>query len=387
MKNRLTSAGYTNWQLTTMIYSTLIGVGVLTLPRTSTQILQQNGWLSPILGGLVAMLSSVAIAKLSDRFPRLTLVQFSPLIWGTDRRNNRIGKWLGLPWILFFLAYMYVITAMTSRVFGEVVVTAVLRDTPLEAIIIAMFLLAFFLCLHDLDVVARVNELLFLVILFPILLIAIASFQKADWNNLLPLSNVSWQQVLKGSLETSFSYQGYEIMLIFYAFALPGAKKVKTGLWGIGLSIMVYTLVVVAGIVVFGDEELQKVTWPTLEIVKTTKVPGLILERLESAFLGVWVAAVFTTIANFYYCFIYGLRQLLGKGIRFQRYAGFFLFIPLFYISLQPQNITELFKVMNTLGYLGLIVSLVIPSLYLLVSIIRGKSTKRPRMEETNDEV
>lgn len=384
---KVTSTGFTNWQLTTLITSTLIGVGVLTLPRTSTEILAQNGWLSPVLGGFIAMLASTIIAKLCDRFPGLTFVQFSPLVWGSNKLNNRIGMWLGLPWVLFFLGYMYTITAMTSRVFGEVVVTAVLRDTPIEAIIIAMFMLALFLCLHEVHVVARVNELLFIVILFPVLIIAIASFQKAEWNNLLPFFTVSWRQVLQGSLETSFSYQGYEIMLMFYAFSLPGSQKVKASIWGIGMSIMVYSLIVLAGIVVFGHEELQKVTWPTLEIVKTTQVPGLILERLESAFLGVWVAAVFTTIANFYYCFIYGLRQLLGRGIRFQRYSAFFLFIPLFFIALRPQNIVELFKVMNIFGYLGLIVSFVIPCLYFLISILRGKGTTQARTEETHDEV
>lgn len=382
MKNKPTSIGYTNWQLTTLVTSTLIGVGVLTLPRTSTQILAWNGWLSPVLGGFIAMFASYVIAKLCDRFPGLTFIEFSPIVWGSNKKNNRIGKWLGLPWVLFFLSYLYLITAMTSRVFGEVVVTAVLRDTPIEAIIITMFLLALFLCLHDLNVVARVNELLILLILFPVLLIALTSFQKADWNNLLPLFTVNWKQLLQGSLETSFSYQGYEIMLIFYAFALPGSKKTKTALWGIGLAIIVYTLIVVSGIAVFGHEELKKLTWPTLELVKTTQVPGLILERLESAFLGVWVAAVFTTIANFYYCFIFGLRQLLGRGMVFQRWSAFILFIPLFFISLRPQNITELFKVMNIFGYLGLLVSFFIPVLYLLVSILRRKSTPPQGQEE-----
>lgn len=367
---------YSYWQQTSLITSTLIGVGVLTLPRTSTEILSQNGWLSPLLGGFVAMFACVMIAKLNDRFPGLSLIQFSPIIWGTER-NKLIGILLSLPWIIFYLGYMYCITAMTTRVFGEVVVTAVLRDTPIEAIIITMFLLALYLCMHDLDVVARVNELLLFLILFPVLIIAIASFQKADWNNLLPFFSVNWKQLIRGSLETSFSYQGYEIMLIFYAYAQPSSNKTKSAIWGIGLAIFVYTLIVVAGIAVFGNDELQKVTWPTLELVKTTQVPGLIMERLESAFLGVWVTAVFTTIANFYYCFIFGLRQLLGRGIVFQRFSAFFLFFPLFFISLRPQNITEIFKVMNLFGYLGLVVSFVIPVLFYLIVLIRGKKTEK----------
>jgi spore germination protein len=370
-KNAKQPANFSNWQQTSMITSMLIGVGVLTLPRSTTEALKEAGWMATILGGLVSLLLFWLMSRLSRRFPGFTLIQFSPLVWGS-RKHVWLGKVLSFPWVFSYLGYLYVVSGMATRVFGEVVVTAVLLETPLEAIVITMFMLAFILCLHDVEVVARVNEILFPLIVFPVLFIAIASFQKADWNNLFPLFRSNWQELLWGTLETSFAYLGYEIMLIYFAFAHPDSNKVRAGFFGIGLTSVIYTLIVLAGITVFGSEELQKLTWPTLELVKTTQVPGLILERLESAFLGVWVAAVFTSVATAYYTFIYGLRQYLGRGMTFQRVSSFILLIPLFYITFIPENIIEIFQVMMYMSWFGLGLNFALPIVYLLVIAVRG---------------
>lgn len=363
---------FTSWQQICLITSTLIGVGVLTLPRTATSRLMEAGWMSPLIGSLGAYFSLWMIAKLSRRFPGLTFVEYSPLIWA-PKGSPRLGKWISFPWIFAYLSFLYVATGMVSRIFGEVVVTSVLLDTPLEVIIITMFLLAFFLSLHEVDVVARVNEILFPLIIVPVLFIAIASFQKADWNYLFPLIRVSGKSVMEGAYEAIYSFSGFEIMLIFFAFTKRNDGKEKAGFFGILITMVVYTLIVVAGIAVFGFEELQRLTWPTLELVKSTEVPGLILERLESAFLAVWVAAVFTTVANSYYAVIYGLRQWFKKGLRFQRVVSGLLFIPLFIITLIPQNVVEIFQISSYMGMANLILNLGVPSVYWIVLALRGR--------------
>lgn len=361
----------TTWQQISFITSTLIGIGVLTLPRTATSTMRESGWLAVMAGAIIPIFSIWMIAWLSKRFAGLTFIQYSEIIWGV-KGIPVLGKIFSFPWIFLFLGFQLVTTAATSRVFGEVVVTAVLLNTPLEVLIISMFLLALVLCFHEVEVVARINELLFPLILFPVLFIALTSFQKAEWNNVLPIFISSWTDLAKGAIETSFSYQGYELMLIFFAFALPETNRARAGFYGIGLAMIVYTLIVLAGIVVFGHDELQRLTWPTLELVKNTQVRILILERLESAFIGVWVAAVFTTVANTYYGFIYGLRQYMGKGMLFQRISAIVMLIPLFYISLIPQNIEQLFKITEYIAYLGIAVTTGIPLVYIIVTLLRG---------------
>jgi spore germination protein len=156
---------------------------------------------------------------------------------------------------------------------------------------------------------------------------------------------------------------------------------------GIAIPGVIYTLIVIAGISVFGKEELALLAWPTLELVKTTEVPGLILERLESAFLGVWVAAVFTTVGNLYYATALTIKQVFRlKGHRLIACA----LLPVFYwLSLKPPNIHVLFKYQSIIGYTGGVLAFLLPACLLLLAILRkrGKSSKDKAINEGEEGV
>ncbi|MFS0555163.1 GerAB/ArcD/ProY family transporter [Brevibacillus sp. 179-C9.3 HS] len=364
------------WQQICLMTSTLIGVGVLTLPRTTSSKLFEAGWIAPMIGSAGAFVSLWLIVKLSKRYPGETFIEYSHKVWGSIRRPW-VGKVFSLPWIGIYLVYLYLSTAIVSRVFGEVVVTSVLLQTPLEVMLITMFLLVLFLCMQEVEVVARVNELLFPFIIFPLLFIALASFQKAEFGNLLPVNHISMRSMVEGVYEGIYSYSGFEIMFVFFAFAHKNTNKELAGFYSLLIIALLYMLIVVAGISVFGYEELQRVTWPTLELVKTTQVPGFILERLESAFLAVWVSAVFTSVANAYYAVVYSLRQLFRKGIRFQRIVAAVLLIPLYFFALIPQNTSEVFQVASLLGLSSLVINLLIPVVYWVAIFIRDMFSRR----------
>lgn len=357
-----------------MIASTLIGIGVLTLPRVTTEFSGNAGWLSAIGGAMLAMLAMFAITKLAKRHPGETIVEYVPALLG-PKRWPIIGLMIGFPIFIIFVVYWGISTTLVARMFGEVVIATVLTKTPLEIIILLMLGTAFVLVMYDEEVLARVNEILLPIIIVPILLIALSSLQSARLDNLLPLFQVSWGSLLKGIAITSFSYLGFEIMTIFFARTEQTGKLMAGSLIGIAIPGIVYTLIALSGIAVFGVEELKLLAWPTLELVKTTAVPGLILERLESAFLGVWVAAVFTTVGNLYYATSIMLQRMFK--LRGHRWIAFAL-LPVFYwLSLLPPNVQKLFEYSRWLNYLGGLLALIIPLILLLLSLARKRNGKR----------
>ncbi|MED4585169.1 endospore germination permease [Brevibacillus choshinensis] len=362
------------WQLTSILISSMIGVGILSLPRSASEKLHEMGWLGPFIGGLIAMFPLIAIVYLSREFPGRTFVEYSPLIIGGER-HQKIGRILCFPWFLVFFSFQFLNAGMVARGFGEVVVTAVLLETPLEAILISLFLIVLFLCMHEIDVVARVNELLFPIMLIPVFLIPYVTLRKADWNNLLPLHLDSWSELFKTGINTFSLYTGYELLMIFCGFAIPGAKIGLATCFSLVFTIISYVLTAAAGIVVFGYEELQNMIWPTLELVKTAQKTGWFLERLESAFLAIWVASVFTSLGNMYYTTIYGIRLVFGKGIRFQRIMAIILIFPFYYITLLPQNIVEFFAYTKYLTYYGYLTTVFIPVLLGIIQWFRKQKT------------
>jgi len=355
-----------------LIASTIIGVGVLTLPRSSVHYARESGWLSTILGAMLSMLAMYIITSLAKRFPYQSIVEYARQILGNSK-HPAVGWILSLPVLLPYYVYWVISTAIVARIFGEVVVTTVLIRTPLEVIIISMLLVAFVFTLHDVQVLARVNEILLVIIVIPILGIALSSYQSANLENLFPMFRVSWFNFMKGVASSATSFLGFEIMLMFLAYTAATQKIMKASMWGIAIPGIVYALIVIAGTAVFGVDELELLAWPTLELVKTTQVPGLILERVESAFLGVWVAAVFTSVGNTYYAGSLLLRQMFHlKGHRL--IALFHL--PLFYwLAMYPPSTTKLFEYSDYLGYFGSTVAFTIPGILLLLAIIRKKGS------------
>lgn len=367
------------WQLISFMISSMIGVGILSMPRTASETLNEMGWMGPIVGGLIAMLPLLGMVYLSKEYPGLTFIEYSPLIL-CGEKHVKWGKILCIPWFFIFFSFQFLNAGMVARGFGEVVVTAVLLETPLEAILITLFLIVLFLCMHEVDVLVRVNELLFPIMLIPVFLIPYVSLTSADWNNLLPLHLDSFEALVETGINTFSLYTGYELLMIFFGLAMPGAK-IGLATWiGLVFTVVSYALTAVAGIVVFGYEELQNMIWPTLELVKTATRTGWFPERLESAFLAIWVASVFTTLGNMFYSTVYGIRLLLGKSIRFQRILSSVLLIPLLYVTLLPQSIVEFFAYARYLTYYGYISTVLIPVLLAIIHWLRKKT-----FDETQD--
>lgn len=372
--NEKTEAVISARQSASIIASTMIGTGVLTLPRSVAEYAKQSAWFSVILGAVVAMLATAAWTLLFRRFPRQGVVAFSADIFSIGK-GKAFGRMAAFPLLLALAGYWGLSTVLVARMFGEVVITTVLPQTPLEIIISTMLIVSYILTLYGVEVMARVNELLLPLIVIPVLLIAISSFQSMRLYHLFPLiPNVHWVSFLMGVAIAAFALLGFEVMTVFSEYVQQSPKLLRANLVGIAIPGTLYTMIVFSGIASFGVDELELLAWPTLELVKVTEVPGLILERMESAFLGVWVAAVFTTTGNLYLAVSLLIQKMLGlRGYRLIAT----LLLPLFYwLSLLPQNIHALYEYKHYAGYIGGALALAGPPIMLTLAVLRGKGRK-----------
>ncbi|MBL0389106.1 endospore germination permease [Tumebacillus sp. ITR2] len=361
--------------------STIIGVGVLSLPRSTADSAEHLAWLSVVIGLMIAFLSVVIIYKLGQRFPDKTIVGYSRVILGS-KRNKWVGNILSFPVVMLYVVYWSVVTAMVVRIFGEVVVSAVLTNTPLEVTVSSMLILCFFMVIYDVELVARVNEVLLPIIVFPVLIISLLAYQKARFEYIMPIlpSPSDWKGVSFGIVPALTSLLGFDVMTMFNSHLKREKKILRYQAFGVAIPGVLYTLIVIAGIMAFGFEELAKQAWPTLELVKSVKAPGLILERLEAIFLGVWVAAVFTTAGNWNFCAVWSFSQLFR--IRNHKWTALVLGVALYFIAMRPRNIKQLFMVLDWVGYFGLVIACLLPLCLLLIAMIRKldeRETDKPQ--------
>ncbi|UUZ94505.1 spore germination protein [Paenibacillus sp. P25] len=349
-------------QAAAVIISTIIGVGVLPLPLFAVEAANTGAPLVTSLAILLAYFGLWLVTKLGMRFPNQSIIQYS---------DTLIGKWPAWVGSLLIICFFGILTSLAAREFGEVVITSVLKKTPLEVTVIVMLILATFSTRNDVTTFTYIHHFYLPLIVFPAVLIVALSLKNADTIHLQPLWGNDPPHMINGVLVVAALFQGSFI----YTMVIPAMRRPDRALiasfWGMVIAGGLYLSIVVAAVGVFGSEETGKLLWPTLELAKTTTLPGNILERLDAAFLAVWVTAVFTTLFSSYYFTIHSLSKKLG--LRDHRSLSMFVLPFLFAVAMVPQNVLHMYEIISIVGKWGLVLTILYPLLLFIVAVIRKK--------------
>ncbi|XEC92898.1 endospore germination permease [Paenibacillus tarimensis] len=358
-------------QAAAVLISTIIGVGVLALPVFAVRGADSGAPLVTLLGILLASVGLWLMAMLGKRFPTKTIIQYSEEI---------LGKWPARIGSLLIICFFAILTSLAAREFGEVVVISVLKRTPLEVTVVVMLLLAAISTRNGVTTFAYVHHLYLPIIVGPALLIVALSLKNAELINLQPFWGNDQSGMLLGVLTVAALFQGSFIITIVIPAMRNPQKVLKACFWGMFIAGGLYFLSVVASVSVFGAEEIKYLLWPTLELAKATSLPANILERLDAAFLAIWVTAVFTTLFSSYYLTIHSMSKLFR--LRDHKMFSFFIFPFVFYFAMIPQNILNLYEIIQIIGRFGLLITIGYPLLLFTVAVFRGKKGEQPANEQ-----
>jgi len=352
-------------QAAIILISTIIGVGVLALPRIAVLSGDTGAPLVTLLGILLAFFGLVMITLLGMRFPDQSLIRYSEVILG--KPMARFGS-------IVIIAFFAVLTALASREFGEVVITSVLRRTPLEITVIVMLLLAAITTRNDITTFAYIHHFYSPIILAPVILIVILSLKNAEVIRLLPIWGNEPNGMFIGVLTVAALFQGFFILTMIIPSMRRPDRAMTASIWGMTIAGGLYLIIVIASLAVFGAEEVKLLLWPTLELAKTTSLPANILERLDAAFLAVWVTAVFTTLFSSYFLMIHATTELFQ--LRNHRMFSLFFLPFVFIIAMVPDNVLQMYELIEIVGRFGLLITVVYPTILWVVALIRKKRGK-----------
>lgn len=354
----------TNLQAAVILVNYILAAGILTLPRTSVEkVKTPDVWITVMIGGLITMIAGIIMVKLSQRYPEKTFYQYSGEI---------VGKWIGGLLSILIIAYFFTISAYEVRTMAEVTGFFLLEGTPTWAIIMPFMWIGLYLIIGGITPLARLFEMIFPVTIIIFLLVAFLSLGIFEFNNLRPMLGLGIIPVLKGIKTTSLAFLGAEIMLLLVAFMKKPEKAVKVVLIGVTIPMVFYVITVVMVIGALSIDGVTTRTWPTLELMRSFEIPGLIFERFESFLLVIWIMQIFTTFTITYYAAALGLSQLFKKDIQPFIYA----LLPVIYVvAMTPKNINDLFHMGDMVGNVALLLFAVLPLILLLISRLRGGKT------------
>lgn len=362
----------TDIQTAAIVMSSIIGVGVLPLPLFAVRGGNTAAPIVTLIGITIALFGLLIITKLGMRHPTKSIIGYSEEI---------LGKWLGRFCNIIVILFFALLTGLGAREFGAVVITAILSETPIEVTVLVMLLLAAITSRNDLNTFAYIHTFYLPVILSPVVIIVVLSLQNANILYLQPLLGDDMSDMIKGSLTIAALCQWSFVLTIIIPSMLNPKRAMKAGMTGLLIAGGILLMLVVASLAVFGAEETKKLLWPTLDLARTTSLPGNLLQRLDVVFLTVWVTAVFTTLFSGYTFTCHALSGLFK--LRDHKMFSFSLLPIIFIFSMLPGNLLEMYKIIEVVGRIGLILTIVYPCLLLGIDLIRKKRGKRSATAKT----
>ncbi|WP_148359144.1 spore germination protein [Peribacillus simplex] len=348
-------------QAAVIVINFILGTGLLTLPRSTTEkVHTPDVWISVILGGAIAIMAGVIMVKLSQQYPEKTFYQYS---------NEIVGKWVGRLFSLFIICYFLITSGFQLRSMAEVISYLLLEGTPTWAITMIFMWVGLYLIIGGINPIARLFEIILPLTVILFLVVAFMSIKIFEIDNLRPVLGEGVIPVLKGVKTTALAFSGPEIMLLLIPFMNQPKKAVKALLVGVSIPLIFYVITVVMVIGALSVDGVVLRTWPTLDLIRSFEVTGLIFERFESLLLAIWIMQIFSTFTITYYAAALGLAQLSKKSI----HPFMFGLLPILYIiAMIPKNINDIFKLGDFIGNVALFLFGLLPILLLIISRVKG---------------
>ncbi|WP_099191689.1 GerAB/ArcD/ProY family transporter [Tepidibacter mesophilus] len=324
-------------QMITLLMSTILGVGILSLPRNLADEVKGSGFIIIIISTCACILFGYFIYRVIYKFQNKTLMQIS---------SNVLTKPIGYLICIVFIIYYLVNMAIITRIFTEVVKMYMLKKTPTEVIIISMLFVSAYGSRKGIEGIARISQIIFFLMVIPIMFIFLFALQSADFTNLMPIFNIKISEIFPNIFLTNLAFAGFESMLVLGIFI----KKPKDGFkiqWiSLGVTGIAYAFFTVISIAVFGQTETAHLMWPTLTIVKIIDIPGAFLENLDALVMGAWTLNIFISICVLFFCVSLIIGDMSNcKEINYFNYA----IVPIIYIlALYPDNLAHLYDLVSS---------------------------------------
>lgn len=347
-----------------LMFITILATAILFVPKITAQNAGHDAWLAAFLGSQFGLVTLAIVSWLGVKHPGKTIYQYAETVLG-----KYPGKLIGLAYVWIFLHMASVVV----REFGDFMTTSFMVQTPLSVFNISLIGLAALAVIMGLEVIARMNEFIILLVASFLLLILTLSIGNWELVNLLPFLADGIMPVLKGAFVPASWHGEIVTIAVILPFITRPGRAFLSGAAAVICSGTLLTMGVIGTLAVFGPELTASFRFPLHLFVRSINIGG-ILTRFEVIVMVTWVAGVFIKTAVFYYCAALGLGQVFGLS----EYRSTVLPLGIIMASLSILLFEDVVELVDFLGKAWPLYSISLfflgfPLLLLIVTIVREK--------------
>ncbi|MDR4947995.1 GerAB/ArcD/ProY family transporter [Neobacillus cucumis] len=331
---------------------------------------KQDAWITILLGIVSGCVLYFIFSKLNDLFPSMPLTSYIPKI---------LGRYIGTLFACLYVGYFMYIASRVLRDFEELLIMTAYRSSSLLTIGIIMVICVMYAAYKGIEVFFRMSELCFFIILFILILLVI--FEVASgiirFNHLQPILENGWRPIFKSFFPTTLTFPFGE--MVTFTMLLPFLDKQdkarKIGIIGVTISGGVLLLFTLLNILIAGADITSRSSFPILTAVGYINIADFV-QRLDTVVIISMVLLGFVKITVFFFC------AMIGAADVFKLKQPQKLIYPMGFIVLIASRIiaSNYFEHLNeglqvVPYYLHLPFQIMIPTILLLIAIIKRKFT------------
>lgn len=329
---------------------------------------KKDAWLAILLGMCGGIALFFIYYLLLRQYPNLPFIKYTKVIF---------GKFIG--WIvgLLYAVYMLYGASRNLRDFGDLLLSSTMPKTPLLALNILMVLAVCYVLYQGIEVLGRTAEILMVVL---ILLGLTGNFLvilsgNVDIHQLQPFLENGWKPIVMTSFPLTTFFPFGEMFIFTILFPHLNRPELVKKVWLSALItsglILSYSLSI--NIAVLGVEEVERATFPLFSTIGKINLFEFV-QRLDAIVVFTFLITMFFKISIFFYCSLIIMVELfqLKNHQQIVLPIGVILtFLSMVIASDFSEHIEEGLNIAPY--YLHSTFLLIIPSLTLVVSLIRSR--------------
>lgn len=344
------------------VASIVIGGGILTLPKSLAEATTgSDGWISLAIAGLFFVFFTWMVATLAARFPHQSFYTYASLI---------VTKPVAIILTCLYGILYLSLSSYVIRNIAGISKNYLLQETPVEVIALAFLLVVVYAVSASRVGVIRLNMLFLPIIIFVAIFILLFNLNVFDVNNLLPVFKTSLAGYVKGFKTSVTSFLGFGVILFYTAYLRNPKKGPKAVAIGMCIPTVLYLLIYITSLGVFGHAGTANLVTPLIELAKRAEIPGMLLERIESLFFVIWLMAIFTSAVMAFDVAVLAINSILRKTAKIKIILTL---VPIqYYISMFPQDFIQVSTFGEVLSYILIIFTISVTILLIAIAKVRG---------------
>lgn len=278
-------------QSTILVMNTITPTSIIVIPIIAVGSAGQNAWMTILLSWLFGLLCVPLYCAINRHNPGQPFLEFL---------EQRLGRFVSFVVGLLLAQYYYATLAAVIREFTNFLSDEVMLTTPLFVLGAVTILVGLYAALQGIEVIARAGVIVFaFVMVFLVFGLSLES-TLMDVHRLMPVGGTYWGKIVVGSLPASGWMSESAVLLLLLPFLKKPGEMGKIGFWGVTLSGLTLLATVLASLLILGPSLPAMLNYPTFAISELIEY-GNFIERVDMAFICVWMAAIYMKVSIFFY--------------------------------------------------------------------------------------